>query len=210
MIVAVACAVTVTGLLIRKEFFAPQLVAGGPRPDRVTDDWPAIRTNGQVLSQGDTGITLVVYSDFQCPYCERFATTTMPVLDSLFPNQVRIQFKHWPLPNHEHAEMAAEAAECGGAQGHFVGVHDALFANTDSIGRAPWEWFATEARVPDLPAFTMCMTDGVVHESIRESAEEASRFGFTGTPTVIVNGTVIGLVDPYRLRSLIETHLTTR
>jgi protein-disulfide isomerase len=88
------------------------------------DDW-------HVQGASSAPVTIVEYSDFQCPYCARYSTETYPEIKAQYidTGKVRYMFRHFPLSFHSEAELAAQAAECAGEQGKFWEMHDTLFAN---------------------------------------------------------------------------------
>ncbi|HMC95973.1 MAG TPA: thioredoxin domain-containing protein, partial [Polyangia bacterium] len=83
-------------------------------------------------------VNIVEFSDFQCPFCSRVVPTIQKI-EKDYPNQVRIFFRHNPLPFHEHAPLAAEAAVAAEAQGKFWEMHDKMFANQQALDRAGLE-----------------------------------------------------------------------
>jgi protein-disulfide isomerase len=140
-------------------------------------------------------VTLIEISDFQCPYCKRFAETTYRQLDSAYirTGKVRLVFVHYPLPNHPRAYAASEAAMCAGVQGKFWPMHDRLFATQQEWGNAPdaarrFEGFAGEMQL-DMAAFRDCTANDRVAALILGDAMKAAGAGIGGTPAFIVNGT---------------------
>lgn len=136
-------------------------------------------------------VALVVYSDFECPYCSRFAKDTMPAVirDYVDAGTVRVSFKNFPLPSHSSARAAAAAAVCAGIQGRFWQMHDRLFALSPALGADPLRLAAREV-VPDLPKYDSCVQTGKAMERIDADAAEGKALEISGTPT-----SVIGSID---------------
>ncbi|HEX6749149.1 MAG TPA: thioredoxin domain-containing protein [Longimicrobium sp.] len=189
--VMVICALAVTGLLVRREFFAPPGRAGQPdmRPRRV-DDWEALLAAGQWMGRRDAPVRIVEFSDFQCPFCAR----AQPALDAVrrrHPDRVAVLYRHFPLDAiHPHARPAAVASECAAAQGRFEQFANLLFARQDSLGVTPWARFAREAGVRDSAAFERCLADPRTMEAVDRDVRAAQETEVQVTPTLIVNGTL--------------------
>lgn len=196
MIVTCICAVVTTGFLVFRTLGGVDGGARRARSGAVLSDslWEAARSGGHVLREPvtsapeDSTATLVVFSDFECPFCARFATSTLAGLDADFPGRVRVIFRHWPLSNHRLALPAAKAAECAGQQGRFRTFHDRLFALNDSIGLRSFARFAEDVDMPDVPKFEGCMKADDVIPSIEADKALAGAIGGSGTPTLVLDG----------------------
>ncbi len=185
----VACAITLTALLVRREFFLDSGRAQG-EPTHLRD-WERLARSGRSMGSADAPITIVEFSDFQCPSCGRLQPD-LRALRVRYPGRTRIVYRHLPLSRiHPHAEMAAEAAECAGAQDAFEQYHDALFAKQDSIGVKSWVSFGRDARLADTVEFNHCLTERRYAGRVRDDVTTARDAGFRGTPTLVVAGRVI-------------------
>lgn len=152
-----------------------------------------------VKGDPDAPMTIVEYSDFQCPYCARFSVQTLPTLlqEYIDAGKAKLVFKDFPLAQiHPNAQKAAEAARCvrelAGTDGAFWTMHDALFANQDTWGGSadPSELFAGyagEAGV-DAAAFGECLSSGRHAEAVQADLAEGLNFGVQGTPTFFIDG----------------------
>jgi protein-disulfide isomerase len=129
-------------------------------------------------------ITVVFFSDFECPFCVR-AEGTLRELESR--GDVRIAFRHRPLPMHPHARLAAKAAIAAERQGRFWQYHDIVIAHRDALERADLERYAAEAGL-DAARFARDLDDAAVEARLVEDEKLASDLGVTGTPTSFVNG----------------------
>ncbi len=206
MIVAVACAIVTTGLVVRREFF--QGSSQGPQmtPTDVPD-WQKYLEDGRVIGHVNAPVKIIEFVDFQCPFCKEFALETWPAIQKEFADQVALVVRHWPLAGHKHAKAAARAAECAAAQGRFEEFHNALFTQQDLIGEKPFVKFAGESGVSDLKAFEACASDTRPLESIDRARDEALELGFTGTPAALVNDKAVNFPSLQRLRSIVRTAL---
>jgi len=144
-------------------------------------------------------VTIVEFSDFQCPFCSR----VVPTLDELqkeFPTQVRIFFRHFPLPFHVNAEPAAEAAVAAEAQGKFWEMHDKLFANQKDLSAPALEVYAQQIGL-DLTKFRAALQSRAWKARVDTDAELGRQVGVEGTPTLFIDGRpVVGAqpIDEFR------------
>jgi protein-disulfide isomerase len=170
-------------------------------------------------TKGAAGAPVLVYeiSDFQCPYCRKFATEVFPQIDSAYirTNKVQWVFVSLPMPNHLNAWVAAEAALCAGAvAGRFWPMHDRLFESHAewSSAAAPGPIFARYARDAGVPqdAWQSCVDEDRVAALILQDVIFGSRV--TGTPTFIVNNqqTVVGVKTFAEWREILDGLLRRR
>lgn len=199
------CALTVTALLIRREFWQP------PVPTAFTPDknWRTYAAAGQRIGPPDAKVVMIEFADFQCPAC-RALHSQVGLLRERYPADFALVYRHWPMPNHRHARVAAMASECAGVQTRFEQMYEALFVNADSIGITPWNAFASSAGVPDVPAFDKCLRDSSTALIVDRDSRTAVRTGGRGTPTVFINGVrFTGVPEPATLDSLVRVALRT-
>lgn len=144
-----------------------------------------------VKGNPDATVTLVEYSDFQCPACASF----QPVLKEILANygdKLRFEYKHYPLPIHSYAQQAAIAAEAAGQQGKFFEYHDALFSNQNEWAKSPtpvafFAKYANELGL-DEEKFKQHQKSALLRDAVRADLVEAKDLGLTGTPTFYLNG----------------------
>jgi protein-disulfide isomerase len=131
-------------------------------------------------------VIIVEYSDFQCPYCRRFVTDTLPELDRLYVStgKVRLAFRELPLPIHGQAQRAAEGAECAAQQGQFWQLHDALFAHPTELDEAGIRRHALALGL-EPKGFDACMA-GASSEKVRTDVASARALGVAGTPAFFI------------------------
>lgn len=136
-------------------------------------------------------VHVVIFSDFQCPFCSTILPTVRKLVEK-YPDDVQLVFRHEPLPSHANAEVAAEASMAAHAQGKFWKMHDLLFSNQDLLDRAHLEQFAAEIGL-DVKRFKADL-DGHTHlKNIQDDAAAGRALGVTGTPAMFINGrTIIG------------------
>jgi len=134
-------------------------------------------------------VTIIEYSDFQCPFCRRGRDTMLEVT-KLYPNDVKLVFKNLPLPMHKEATPSAKAALAANKQGKFWEFHDALFDNQDKLNAAFYEETAKRLGL-DLAKFKTDMASEEIAQQIKEEAEVANKLGINGTPGFFVNGVAV-------------------
>ena len=140
-------------------------------------------------------VTIVEYTDFQCPFCARVS----PTLDKLrtdFGNDVRVVFKNLPLDFHDNARLASEAAMAAHEQGRFWAFHDKLFENQQALGRDALFNYAKELGL-DLARFKAALDSPRIKARVAADVKEAGRFGARGTPTFFINGKQVNGAQPY-------------
>lgn len=192
--VVITCAVVITALVVRREFFPPSAREPGLAAQAVPN-WRAFATTGHRTGAADAPVTMVVFSDFQCPACKVLADQ-VHTLAERHPGRFSVVYRHFPLPSHSQALPAARASECAARQGRFAAYHDALFASQETLGYTPWQKFAQTAGVPDVEAFQRCFSEPGRVEQLARDTEDAKRLGLTGTPTLLLNGRRFNGVPP--------------
>ncbi len=163
---------------------------------------------GESASHGaqDAWVTIVEVSDFQCPFCGR-ANNTMKEITEAYGNDVRLVFKHNPLPFHNRALPAAMAAECGREQGKFWPIHDKMFENQQALGDTELEGYAKGAGV-DMSKWKGCMTEQKYKKRIEDDQNQAKNFGARGTPAFFINGRFLSGAQPLpAFKSIIDEEL---
>ncbi len=138
------------------------------------------------LGPSDAWVTIVEVSDFQCPFCKR-ATPTLKKLLKRYGRDVRLVFKHNPLPFHKRALPAAIAAECAHDQGRFWPMHDQLFDNIRALEDDDLQRYAERADL-DLVLWQTCVRAERPKQRILKSQRTANDLGARGTPSFFING----------------------
>jgi protein-disulfide isomerase len=166
--------------------------------------------NSPVKGPANARVTIVEFSDFQCPYCRVAAKKAYDVL-ALFPNDVRLVFKQFPLDeSHPQAVLAAEASLAANAQGKFWPLHDKMFANPRIISKDKVIAWAGELGM-DVAKFTQDITTGKYKAQVNKEKMEGVNAGVSGTPTFYMNGRLVqGDIEPAEMKPLIEAELKKR
>jgi protein-disulfide isomerase len=140
-------------------------------------------------------ITIVEFSDFQCPYCAR-VNPTIKQVEEKYGDKVRLVFRDFPLVQiHRDAAKAAEAGECAHEQGKFWEMHDKLFANQSKLQVEAMKQTATEIGL-DAEKFNQCMDSSKYAAEVQKDVDEGSRYGVTGTPAFFINGRMLSGAQP--------------
>lgn len=175
----------------------------GPDPERVyTVDIGAAPTRGLESAP----VTIVEFSDFQCPFCAR-VTPTLEKVRTEYPERVRLVFKHNPLPFHAQAMDAHKASLAAGEQGMFWEMHDRLFADQQALDAVSLKRHA-QALGLDLAAFESVMSSPEVAAKIDADKAQARELGARATPSFFINGRFLSGAQPYEVfRERIEAAL---
>ncbi len=135
-------------------------------------------------------LTVVVFSDFQCPYC-RAVQPTLKALLAKYPSRVNLSYRDLPLREiHPQAQASAEAARCAGEQGRFWEFHDLLLDNPSKLGRPGFVEHAAALKL-DPARFEACLSSGKFASLIEQDRQLGQRAGVTGTPGFVINGAVL-------------------
>jgi protein-disulfide isomerase len=180
-----------------------------PVPAALTAADVPVRADDPVRGNPKAKVTVVLFSDFQCPFCARVGPT-LEQLEKEYGDKVRIAWKHQPLGFHPNALPAAEAAEAAREQGKFWPMHDRLFAAQRELSPDTYRRLAKELGL-DLKRFEASLQSGRARARIQEDQAIASRVGAGGTPTMFVNGErVVGAVPYEQLKAVVERQLAAR
>ena len=134
----------------------------------------------------DAKVTIVEFSDFQCPYCAKAAVEASQVVQK-FPKDVKLVFKQFPLEDHSQAALAAEASLAAQAQGKFWPLHDRMYANFRQINRANIFAWATQSGL-DMTRFKADLDAHKYAARVHTEEQEGEVAGVEGTPTFFING----------------------
>jgi protein-disulfide isomerase len=163
------------------------------QPYRVTLNNEGAPTAGKA----DAAVTLVEFSDFQCPFCARFVPT-LKQIEAAYGDRVKIVYRQYPIVSlHPNAFKAAEASLCANEQGKFWQIHDMMFQEQAQLSIRELKVMANRLGL-DQTKFDSCLDSGRYAEQIQNDLAEGSRAGMTGTPALFVNGIEIpGGAVPY-------------
>ena len=166
-----------------------QISAFSPRK-RPTVDYNKVYTlpvaHSPVKGNKDVPVTIVEFSDFQCPYCSRIQPTLRQVLKA-YPKEVNLVFKHYPLSFHKQARNAVKAALAAEEQGKFWEMHDVIFENFSTLSEDKFEEFAVQLAL-NVEKFKEDYGSTKYDKIIQQDTSLARSVGITGTPTLFLNG----------------------
>ena len=149
---------------------------------------------GYSLGPETAAVTIIEFSDFQCPYCGRVVPTLREIA-ARYPEDVRVVFRHLPLSFHAQARGAAYASICAGQQDRFWEYHDLLFANQRALEREQLSGYAKTLEL-DTERFEACMDDPETEALVATDLEAAERLGASGTPAFFINGIFLSGAQP--------------
>lgn len=164
----------------------------GPDPEQ---KYEVALGNSPVRGSDDALITIVEWSDFQCPFCNRVAPT-LAQIEKTYGSKVRIVFKHMPLSIHSKAPGAHAAAEAAHRQGKFWEMHDKIFASQRDLAPETFERYAEEVGL-DLEQFKKDVASADVKKVVAADMRQAAELGVTGTPAFFVNGKFLSGAQPF-------------
>lgn len=155
-----------------------------------------VTNEDQARGGQDAKVTIVEFSEFQCPYCSRGAATVSEVLGK-YGDKVRLIFKNFPLPIHENARKAAIYGLCANEQSSnkFWELHDIMFANQTLLAEPNLLGYAQKVGL-DLDKLKTCVEEGRFNDKIDLDMADANRAGVTSTPTFFINGTMVKGAQP--------------
>ena len=160
--------------------------------------------NDPIIGNSDAPITIIEFSDFQCPFCARFYSQTLPLIHEEYieTGKVKLVFRDFPIQSiHPNAVPASIAAECANEQGKFKEMHDMLFEKQNEWGRQEtvdalslFSLYATKIQLQQ-DRFDSCLTNGKYMEEIRKDLDDGRDYGVSGTPGFFVGNDQIGYVE---------------
>jgi protein-disulfide isomerase len=194
---------TYAGQLVTMEDVDDAL-AGQVQGDRVRVDYTS---DDPIKGAAEPLVTIVEWSDFQCPFCGTLAQT-LDELVAAYPDDVRLVFRQFPLPMHPDAELGARATLAAQQQGYFWAMHDRLFANRTKMKRDDLVGHA-KALGLDVAKFEADLDDPALIKRLERDKAIGGRLGVRGTPAFFVNGVRHGgAMDAKKLAEIIENERT--
>jgi protein-disulfide isomerase len=154
------------------------------------------------LGSPDAPVTIVEFSDFQCPYCSGFYSDTFGQIKEQYidTGKVKLVYRDFPLSSiHQYAEKAAEAADCANEQGKFWEYSDILFsdqADWNTVGVAKFKEYAGQLGL-NTDKFNSCLDSGSMAQEIQNDFDQGRQYGVSGTPSFFVNGELITGAQPF-------------
>lgn len=158
------------------------------------------------LGPDNAPITLVEFSDYQCPFCKRARPTIWQVLDE-YKDKIKYVYRDFPLSFHSLAQKAHEAARCAGDQGKYFEFNRKLFDNQHAITVDDIKKYAADMQL-DVAAFNQCLDSGKHAAAVQQDIEDGVAVGVSGTPAFFINGIMLSGAQPYQaFREVIEGEL---
>lgn len=162
-----------------------------------------------VRGSASAPVTIIEFSDFQCPFCAR-VNPTLDRIRQTYGDRVKIVFKDYPLPNHPQAPKAAEAARCAAEQNKFWEMHDAMFANQRAL-EVPSLKQTARAIGLNGATFDQCLDSSKYTATVRSGSELGEKMGVNSTPTLYINGrTVLGAMPFENFKQIIDEELAKK
>ena len=145
-----------------------------------------VQNDEHIRGDKNATVTLVEYSDFECPFCGSFHPTMQQVMDK-FPGKVRWVYRHYPLSFHPQAQPSAEASECASEQGKFWEFADVMFNNQEKLGDAFYKETAASLKL-NMSKFNDCVSTHKYQQKVLDLQATGDQAGVQGTPHTIVVG----------------------
>jgi predicted DsbA family dithiol-disulfide isomerase len=163
-------------------------------------------SGGQTLGRENAIVSIVEFSDFQCSYCAAVSAVLDEVVRN-YPDQVRIVFKHFPLPGHPQSTKAAEAALCAGEQNRFWEMQRLLFVEQSSLSSEAFAEVAARGGL-DVAEFEVCYESRRHTRDWQADKSEGAALGVSSTPTLFINGRMIAGARTYEvLRQIVDEEI---
>ncbi len=168
-----------------------------------------VAATGPAVGPKSAKVTIVEFSDFQCPFCQR-ATETVKQVEQAYGNQVRVVYRYFPLPFHSHAMVAAEAGACADQQGKFWAMHDSMFANQDQLDPAGLKKQARAAGL-DGAKFDKCLDSEATKATVQKDLAAGKAAHVNGTPAFFINGRPLSGAQPFSaFKEIIDAELAAK
>ncbi len=174
-----------------------------------TDDDPA-------LGNPNAKVTVIEFSDFQCPFCRRFWKETLPQIKKLYIDTGKIEFvyRDFPLGFHPASHISAEAANCAGEQSKYWEFHDKMFSEEEKLGQGTVEYGASQLKLwarqigLNPVQFNQCLDSGKYKAEVDKDIADGSAAGVDGTPTFFINGKkIVGAQALSAFQAIIDAEL---
>ena len=179
---------------------AGAVVGNAPGAPAPKVDMKALADDDAVKGDPKAPVTIIEFSDFECPFCGRFYSETLGKIDTQYikTGKVKLIYRDFPLSFHAQAQKAAEAAECAGEQGKYWEMHDQLFGEGVQGGVASFKQFAQQIGL-NTAKFNDCLDGGKMAAEIRKDFSDGQKAGIQGTPGFFVDGQLISGAQPFEV-----------
>jgi protein-disulfide isomerase len=183
-------------------------------PTESTQDSPKSKysaDNDPVKGSKDAPVTIIEFSDFECSFCARFYSQTLPQIDENYirTGKVKLIFRDYPLGFHQYAKKAAEASECADEQDKYWEYHDKLFENRNALDIESLKQYAVDLGL-DATTFNECLDSGTMASEVEKDFQDGVGYGVTGSPTFFINEVKVVGAQPYEVfEQIIEQELNS-
>jgi len=162
-----------------------------------------------VWGPAEAPITIIEFSDYECPYCRKWHVEVWPALQAAYPDQIRLVYRDFPLTSiHANAASAAAAANCAWEQDRYWEFNEKLFNMEYNLSKSAYQLYADELGL-DMDAFNECLASGRHNQEVQADFDFAASLGVRSTPTFFVNGIPVVGAQPFEVFSqLIDQELT--
>lgn len=160
----------------------------------------------------DAPVTIIEFSDYECPYCAAFFRNTLPELEEKYINAGKVKFvyRDFPIPSHKNAQTAAEAAQCAGDEGKYWEMHDKIFENQEMMDKNNLVGHAASLGLK-TDDFNLCLKDGKYADEVKNDFRDGTKAGVEGTPTFFINGRKVVGAQPFSVfEKIIEEELAKK
>lgn len=170
----------------------------GPSGNAVAVNMEDLVDDDDFKGNANAPVTIVEWSDYECPFCQRFYSQTLGQIEQEYidTGKVKFVYRDFPLSFHPNAQKAAEAAECAGEQGKYYEMHDMLFEKGVAGGVTAFKQYAADIGL-NTGDFDTCLDSGAMAAEVAADMSDGTAVGVTGTPGFIINGKLISGAQPY-------------
>lgn len=192
----------------KAEAQAPAAAAAEAVPQEVRR-YAVSEDDDPVWGPDDAPITIIEFSDYECPYCQKWHIQIWPLIQEAYPDQIRLVYRDFPLTNiHFNATPAAAAANCAAEQDAYWDFSDLLFASEQNLSLEAYLQYANELSL-DIDAFTECLESGRQKDEVMADLDYAMNLGVSSTPTFFINGIAVVGAQPFGVfQNIIDAELS--
>lgn len=196
-IVLVLCALTITFFIIKKEFSASN------NRQKKVEHWENLIRNERTVGNPNSDIKIILFSDYNCPYCKIMNSTLYDLLKSR--NDIYIMYYEYPGEHNKSSFEAALSSLCAGYQNKYLEYHKILFDRPDLLESKDWQKIAYLAGVEDQITFAKCLNEKLSEDELINEIAVAKNFDIKYTPSIIINGYLIeGSINKNDLQKIIS------
>lgn len=168
-----------------------------PNAPRTVTRYPVTTDDDPAFGPADAPITIIEFSDYQCPYCQKWHAEVWPKLQEEFGDQIRLVYRDFPLYSiHPEAGPSAEAANCAGDQNKYWEFHDLLFSGQNELGAETYRSYAASLDL-NMELFNDCVKSQEHKDEVTADFDYGGQIGIQSTPTFFINGVALIGAQPF-------------